>query len=121
MWAHVNRRTGGGRRLRVAVGLATLGLLAAGAGPAIAHLPLPEGPDVVQFDPGLGRIYVACWSGAISVLKEDDPQHFRKLEDFPVERKVHSLAVDVRTHRVYAPEEQEGGRPTARMVVFDAI
>jgi DNA-binding beta-propeller fold protein YncE len=88
---------------------------------ALAHLPLPKGPDVVQFDPGLGRIYVACGSGAISVFKEDDPEHFRKLEDFPVEPKVHSLAVDVRTHRVYAPEEQEGGRPTARMVVFDAI
>jgi hypothetical protein len=27
----------------------------------------------------------------------------------------------VRTHRVYAPEEQEHGRPVARMVVFDAV
>lgn len=88
---------------------------------AIAHLPLAPGPDVVMFDPGLGRIYVACASGAISVFQEDDPEHFRKLEDFPVERKVHSLAVDVRTHRVYAPEEQEGGYPVARIVVFDAL
>jgi len=88
---------------------------------AIAHLPLAPGPDVVMFDPGLGRIYVACGSGAISVFKEDDPEHFRKLEDFPVERKVHSLAVDVRTHRVYAPEEQEGGHPVARIVIFDAL
>jgi hypothetical protein len=38
-----------------------------------------------------------------------------------VERKVHSLAVDVKTHRVYAPEEEEQGRPVARMVVFDAL
>lgn len=88
---------------------------------AIAHLPLAKGADVVQFDPGLGRIYVACSGGAISVFQEDDPDHFRKLEDFPVEPKVHSLAVDVRTHCVYAPEEREGGQPVARMIVFDAV
>ena len=87
----------------------------------IAHLPMAKGADVVAFDPGLGRIYVACSIGAISVFQEDDPDHFRKLEDFPVEKKVHSLAVDVRTHRVYAPEEQEGGQPVARMVIFEAI
>ncbi|MGH8070114.1 MAG: YncE family protein [Candidatus Entotheonellia bacterium] len=88
---------------------------------AMAHLPMAKGADVVQFDPGLGRIYVACASGAISVFQEDDPDHFRKLEDVPVERNVHSLAVDVHTHRLYAPEEQAQGRPVARMVVFEAI
>lgn len=40
--------------------------------------------------------------GAILVFQEDDPDHFRKLEDFPVQKKVHSLAVDEQTHRVYA-------------------
>jgi YVTN family beta-propeller protein len=88
---------------------------------AIAHLPMATGADEVQFDPGLERIYVACASGAISVFQEDNPDHFRKLEDFPVEPKVHSLAVDVKTHRLYAPEEQEHGRPVARLVVFDAV
>jgi len=88
---------------------------------AIAHLATAAGGDVVKFDPGLGRIYVACYSGYISVIHEDDPNHFRKLEDFPVQKKVHSLAVDVNTHRVYAPEEQENGRPVSRMIVYDAV
>ena len=86
----------------------------------IATIPLPPGSDVMQFDPGLGRIYVACSSGAISVFQEDDPDHFRKLADVPVQRRVHSLAVDVRTHRVYAPEQEENGRGAARMLVFEA-
>jgi len=30
----------------------------------IAFLPLADGPDVIKFDAGLGRIYVACYSGA---------------------------------------------------------
>jgi len=87
----------------------------------IAMLPLADGPDVIKFDAGLQRIYVACYSGAISVFHEDDPNHFRKLEDFPVAYKVHSLAIDPVTHRVYAPEQEEGGRPVARMVVYQPL
>jgi len=88
---------------------------------AIAHLPMAKGADVVMFDPGLGRIYVACASGMISVFQMDDPAHFRKLKDVPVEPKIHSLAVDPRTHRVYTPVEQEGGRPASKMFVFEAV
>lgn len=87
----------------------------------IAFLPLAEGPDVVKFDPGLRRIYVACSTGSISVFHEDDPDHFTKLEDFPVQKKVHSLGVDPSTHRVYAPEEQENGKPVVRMAVYEAV
>ena len=88
---------------------------------AIAHLPLPPGADVVKFDPGLRRIYAACSSGVIAVYQEDDAEHFRKIEDFPVQKMVHSLAVDVSSHRVYAPEQEEDGRPVARMIVYEAV
>ncbi|HJQ25274.1 MAG TPA: YncE family protein [Blastocatellia bacterium] len=87
----------------------------------IAYLPTAAGGDVVKFDPGLQRVYVACSSGAITVIQEDDPNHFHKLEDFRVQKRVHSLAVDEKTHRVYTPEEQEDGRPVARMVVYEAV
>jgi DNA-binding beta-propeller fold protein YncE len=87
----------------------------------IAFLPLAEDPDVIKFDPGLKRIYAACYSGAISVFQMDDPDHYRKLEDFPVQKKVHSLAVDFKTHRVYAPEQEADGKPVARMGVYEAI
>src|SRR5499433_4268004 len=87
----------------------------------IAYLQNAPGGDVIKYDPGLKRIYVACSSGAISVFSQDDPNHYRKLEDFPVQKKVHSLAVDFETHRVYTPEQEENGRPVARMVVYDAI
>ena len=86
-----------------------------------AHLPMPAGADVVKFDPGLGRIYVACSSGFISVFQAQDADHYRKLEDFAVEKMVHSLAVDPTTPRVYAPEQQERGQFVARMVVYEAI
>lgn len=87
----------------------------------IAYLPMPAGPDVIKFDSGLGRIYVACYSGAIAVFHQDDADHYRKLEDFRVQHAVHSLAVDEKTHRVYTPEQEEDGKPVARMVVYEAV
>ncbi len=88
---------------------------------AIAFLPMAGGPDVIKFDPGLKRIYVGCGSGAISVFQMDDADHYRKLEDFPVQKKVHSLAVDPETHRLYAPEQEADGKAVARMVVYEAV
>jgi DNA-binding beta-propeller fold protein YncE len=99
----------------------TLSVFALDSHKAIADFPIPAGADVVKFDPGLARIYVACSTGFISVFKQDDADHYRKLEDFPVEKMVHSLAVDTKTHRVYAPEQQENGQPVARMIVYEAV
>jgi DNA-binding beta-propeller fold protein YncE len=87
----------------------------------IVFFDMPAGPDVIKFDSGLGRVYVACSSGAIAVFHEDDASHYRKIEEFPVQKAVHSLAVDPNTHRVYTPEQQENGQPVARMVVYEAI
>ena len=87
----------------------------------IAFLPLADGPDVIKFDAGLGRIYAACYSGAISIFQQDDPNHYRKIEDFKVQHAVHSLALDPETHRVYIPEQEEDGKPVARMIVYDAL
>ncbi len=87
----------------------------------IAFLPMADGPDVIKFDPGLNRIYVACYSGAISVFHQDDPNHYTKIEDFKVPHAVHTLAVDLQTHRVYTPEQEAEGKPVARMTVYEAI
>jgi DNA-binding beta-propeller fold protein YncE len=97
----------------------TLTVLALDTHQSIAHFPLPQGADVVKFDSGLGRAYAACSSGFVSIIQEDDPAHFRKLEDFPVQRLVHSLTVDPATHRLYAAEQEEDGRPVARIVIYE--
>jgi hypothetical protein len=35
--------------------------------------------------------YVACSSGAIAVIQQDYPDHYRKLEGFPVQKKGHRV------------------------------
>src|SRR5258705_11348755 len=83
-------------------GSKTLTVFALDTHKAIAHLPLPAGADAVKVDPGLGRTYAACSSGFIAVFQAQDAYHYRKLEDFPAQKMVHSLAVDTATHPVYA-------------------
>jgi DNA-binding beta-propeller fold protein YncE len=85
----------------------------------IAYFPQAKGGDVIAYDPGLKRIYVACYDGAISIFQEDDAMHVRKLGDVPVQKKVHSLAVDLNTHRVYVPEQEHDGDPAARIIIFE--
>ncbi len=85
----------------------------------IAFFPQAKGGDVIAYDPGLKRIYVACYAGAISIFQEDDPTHVRKLGDVPVQKKVHSLAIDLNTHRLYVPEQEHDGAPTARITIFE--
>lgn len=87
----------------------------------VSYLKIAAGCDVVKYDPGLKRIYVACYEGAISVIQENDASHFTKLEDFPVQKKVHSLAVDIKTHKVYAPEQEEDGKGVSRMIIYEAL
>jgi DNA-binding beta-propeller fold protein YncE len=85
----------------------------------IAYFPQAKGGDVIAYDPGLKRIYVACYEGAISVFQEDDATHIRKLGDVPVQKKVHSLTIDLKTHRVYVPEQEHDGVPAARITIFE--
>jgi DNA-binding beta-propeller fold protein YncE len=107
------------RAFLLCTGNRTLTVFALDTHKSIAHLPMPAGADVVKFDPDIGRVYVACSSGFISVFKAQPADHYQKLEDLRVEKMVHSLAVDLTTHRVYAPEQEEAGQPVARMVVYE--
>src|SRR5437764_419711 len=67
----------------------------------IAFLKTPGGPDVIKFDPGLKRIYVACSSGASSVFQIDDTNHYRKPAGIGVQTKVYTSARYSETPRVY--------------------
>ena len=97
----------------------TLTVVALDSQRALAHFPLPTGADVVKYDSGLHRAYAACSSGFISIVQEDDPSHFRKVQNFRVQKLVHSLTVDAATHRLYVPEQQEDGQPVARIVIYE--
>ncbi|MGZ3805895.1 MAG: YncE family protein [Pseudobdellovibrionaceae bacterium] len=88
---------------------------------SIADFIVPSGVDVVAYDPVLQRVYAACDSGAISILQVNDATHSHKLEDFKVEPKVHSLAVNIENHKLYVPEQEEKGLTAANLLIYEAI
>lgn len=73
-------------------------------------------PDVLAFDPSWGRLYVACESGIISVFDERG-RTLRKMAEGFVATGAHTIAVDPRTHRLYLPLEDVGGKPILRVAM----
>lgn len=71
-------------------------------------------PDVLAYDPGWRRLYVASESGVVSVFTAT-------LSALAHEGDVtmphaHSVAVDPRTHLVYFPLQDVGGHPVLRVM-----
>lgn len=73
-----------------------------------------EDPDVLAWDAGWRRLYVASESGVVSTFVVDG----KTLEPAGEVRAphAHSIAVDPLTHRVYLPLENIEGRPLLRIM-----
>src|SRR5213083_581163 len=78
-------------------------------------LPIGSDPDVLAFDPSLGRLYVAAESGVVAVLQEADGS-LAQLGWYRAPQ-AHSVAVDPATHRVYLPLADVNGHPVLRVLV----
>jgi DNA-binding beta-propeller fold protein YncE len=72
-------------------------------------------PDVLDFDPGLRRLYVAAESGEVAVFAEQG-RHLQKLGQWKLADNAHSVAVDPKTHLVYFPLENVDGKPLLRIM-----
>lgn len=76
-----------------------------------------QDPDVIAFDPGTQRLYVACESGWLSILAERD-RRLRVIGSDKLADGAHVVAIDSHTHRSYYPiPAGADGRPS--LLVFD--
>ena len=73
-------------------------------------------PDVLAFDKGFSRLYVSAESGVISIFDERGKSLVKIGEGF-FAANAHSVAVDSRTHRVYFPLQNVGGKPVLRIAL----
>jgi hypothetical protein len=71
---------------------------------------------VLAFDSGLHRLYVSAESGNITIFDERDKSLLKIGEGF-FATNAHSVAVDSRTHRVYFPLQNVGGKPVLRIAL----
>jgi YVTN family beta-propeller protein len=90
------------RRLFVVCsGNAKLVIFSLDAHHVVGSLPIGGGPDSVGFDPALHRIYTTGRSGVLSVIQQDSPDSYRRLDQIRLHYGAHTLVVDPVTHRVY--------------------
>jgi len=85
------------------------------AGRLTASFPVGDQPDVLAFDPGLGRLYVAAESGVVAVFV----RRGRTLEPLGKEflaDGAHTVAVDPQTHEVFFPLTDIDGEPALRIM-----
>ena len=73
-------------------------------------------PDVLAFDKGLGRLYVSAESGIVTIFDERG-RNLEKVGEELFAANAHSVAVDSRTHRVYFPLQNVGGKPVLRIAL----
>ena len=73
-------------------------------------------PDVLAFDRGFARLYVSAESGVISIFDESG-RSLKKAGEGSLAPNAHSVAVDSRTHRVYFPLQNIGGKPALRIAL----
>ena len=79
------------------------------------HHSIGRSPDVLAFDPGLGRLYVGSESGAVSVFQlKNGILHLLGWKFLAFE--AHSVAVDPVTHLVYFPLQDVHGHGVLRIM-----
>ena len=80
----------------------------------VRRLRVGADPDVLAWDAGWRRLYVASESGVLSAFWATGdtllPLGDRRIPS------AHTVSVDPRTHRVYLPLENVGGRPVLRVL-----
>jgi DNA-binding beta-propeller fold protein YncE len=71
-------------------------------------------PDVLAWDPAWRRLYVASEGGVLSAFWADGTT-LRPAGEYRAPH-AHTVSVDPRTHRVYLPLQDVGGRPMLRIL-----
>ncbi len=73
-----------------------------------------QDPDVLAFDPGLGRLYVSAESGTVTVLEESN-RDLRQIGQLHMPH-AHTVSVDPKSNLVYFPLENVDGHPLLRIM-----
>ena len=83
------------------------------SGRTVASLAIGEHPDAAAFDPGLGLVFSSNGDGTLTVIHEDDPDHYHVVQTLPTQKSARTLALDPALHRIYLVAADFGPAPAA--------
>lgn len=103
----------------------TMVVVDASSGRVVSRLPIGGEPDGVEFDPLSGRAFSANGDGTLTVVSEEDPEHFSVARTIVTQPRARTLTLDPASHLLYLvtasfgptpPSTAEQPRPRAPMV-----
>lgn len=84
-------------------------VLDADSGHRVATVPIGKGPDAAAFDATRGLVYSSNGeSGTLTVVHEDDPDHYRVIATAPTQSTARTSALDPKTGHLFLSAAQFG-------------
>ena len=94
----------------------TMTVLDADSGHHVADVPIGEGPDAAAFDSQRGLVFSSNGqSGTLTVVQEENPDHYRVLATVPTQTTARTLALDSKSGHLFlsaaafGPHTEQGG------------
>ena len=92
-----------------------MAILSADDGRIVATAPIGDGPDGATFDAASGNAFSSNSDGTLTVVHENDPNHFSVVANVPTPPRSRTITLDEKTHRVIlaTAEFDAAAKPTA--------
>lgn len=86
----------------------------ADSGKIVTTLPTGAGTDAAAFDPGTKLAFASNGRDAtLTVIKEESPDKYSVVENAKTQRGARTMALDVKTHKIYLSDADFGPAPKA--------
>jgi YVTN family beta-propeller protein len=83
------------------------------SGKVVATPAIGDGPDAARFSPSDQFAFSSNGAGTLTVVHEDDPDHYTVVEDLPTKRGARTMAMDPDGSHLYLVTAEFGPRPAA--------
>jgi DNA-binding beta-propeller fold protein YncE len=82
------------------------------AGKVVATVPIGTGVDGAGYDAASGNAFASNASGTLTVIHQDDPNHYRVIENVETPQGARNMGLDPTNHRVFIVSAKFGPAPT---------
>ena len=99
------------RRLFIGCTNKLMVVMNANNGKVTATLPIGSGVDATAFDPENGLAFSSNGEGTLTIVQEDSSDKFSVLENVVTQKGARTMALDLKTHRIYLATAEFGAAP----------
>ncbi len=99
------------RRLFAGCHNQVMAVMDADSGKVLATPPIGQGVDANRFDPGTQLAFSSNGDGTLTIVHEDSPEKFTPVATVTTQRGARTMALDVKTHRVFLVTAEFGPPP----------